>query len=371
MGDASSITRDYYYYQRWTYQFPIGLLAGILTVGVLTLLLTATIRKLVMKCSGRSKTDVPWQVKFLLDGARDAMLRITNFLLFEFEYQKNSEAYFLYGVRVYRFVLQYLFIVLLTLLSVCILSFWNTFLAEATVDQCDHIQDCFLIHRANQTPIETNPIINCNNHPINEEVSILCFELVYRYSEGLGEAGGFLFSMQVITNILIYIVVRMVRTIIKATKILRTVNAIKNGVPPGNRKINRHVGAVSLCSKAWAVVVVLTAYVAVAVLLPVWLFHDRQEFLETLKTPQRQFQLFLYEYTIFVLFLVPPIVGGGIYGSKMFETIDIEAYSLRASQHVNSADRVNTKANEEQTIGTYPSVDSNHNSSIEPLRESV
>ncbi len=183
--------------------------------------------------------------------------------------------------------------------------------------------DCFPMHRANQTPISIPAITNCDDFSINENTTVLCYRLVYKYSEGLGEAGGFLFSMQVITNLLIYCIVRMVRAMLKITKI-----ALRRKISQSNRQEldKKWVLRISLISRVSAVLIVLVLYFLIIVLVPLWLLLDRQDFGETLRTPDRQLQLYLYEYTLFVLFLVPLIVGGGIYGSQLFSSIDVKAY---------------------------------------------
>ena len=319
---AETTQKDYFYYRRWTYEFPIGILAAILIVGLISIILTSICRKTTKK----SYVDYPWQIRFFLDGFRDSMLRTTNFLLFEFEHEKavKKHEYRLYGVQVHLFVLQYLFIVLLTILSVCVLTFWNIFLAESTVDSCDSLYDCFPIHRANQTPISIPAITNCDDFSINENTTVLCYRVVYRYSEGLGEAGGFLFSMQVITNLLIYCIVRMVRAMLKITKI-----AVHRKISQSNHQelSKKWVLRISIISKVSAVLIILAVYFLTIVLVPLWQLLSTQEFEETLRTPDRQLQLYLYEYTIFILFLVPLIVGGGIYGSQLFHSINVKEYT--------------------------------------------
>lgn len=105
-------------------------------------------------------------------------------------------------------VLQYFFIIFISLVLVSFILFWNTFTSNVFFG-CDPHFDCFPLHTNNKTPIDTTPLKNCSEFAENENVTILCFQLVYRYSEGIGEAGGFLFIMQVIANLLIYITVRI------------------------------------------------------------------------------------------------------------------------------------------------------------------
>ncbi len=75
------------------------------------------------------------------------------------------------------------------------------------------------MYRDNSTPIDINPITDCSEHTVKENTTIICFQVVFKYSEGLGKAGGFLFSMQVIINIVIYVVVSIFRVVLKATKV--------------------------------------------------------------------------------------------------------------------------------------------------------
>ena len=342
----NTFQRDFFYYRRWSYEAPIGILVSILIAGLICIILTWIGRVAV-----RSVTEerIPWGLRFFIDGLRDLTLRTTNFLLFEFEHAKKEgeNEYRLYGVQVHLFVLQYLFIVLLTIISVTLLSFWNTFLADTSVDQCDTLSDCFPIHRGTETPIQATPITDCDDFPTTENVSVLCFRVVYRYSEGLGEAGGFLFSMQVVTNILIYAVLRTVRTVLKFFKI---VILRKKGEPMSDAKRKKYVSRLSMGIRILAVIVVLIIYCTLIVLVPLWLFSDRQDFRETLRTPQRQLQLFLYEYTIFVLFLVPPIVGAGIYGSRTFEGLDVETYTQCTKPAATELKKTAQESNSAQAV---------------------
>ena len=49
-------------------------------------------------------------------------------------------------------------------------------------------------------------ITDCSNFT---HMEIICFRMAYKYSEGLGEAGGFLFVMKVIVNFLTWLSVRL------------------------------------------------------------------------------------------------------------------------------------------------------------------
>lgn len=327
-------SRDYDYYNRWTFQFPLASLLLIFAASVITIVLAVLFRRAL----GKNLTE-PYDklnkrqicLKLFLGGLRDTMLRTINFLLFEFEKieqtdekakKKHKYEYRLHGVPVHLFVLQYLFIVLLSILAVSVLSFWNVFFADSALDVCSELLDCFPVYRDNSTPIEIEPITNCSEHIVDEDSTIICFEVVYRYSEGLGEAGGFLFSMQVIINIVIYVVVSIFRTVLKITKIasnrevarVRTMSDIGRKWPCG----------VPRFAKALTMSLTLAMYLIILILLPVWVLHQREDFLSTIETSQRRMQLALYAYTVFELFLVPLIVGSGVYARRTYNRIKVK-----------------------------------------------
>ncbi|XP_064394806.1 uncharacterized protein LOC135342046 [Halichondria panicea] len=338
MSINTHISRDYSYYHRWTFLFPLVTLLVVLGLSVLAIVISALFRKALSKYTEKTYDELRPQhicLKIVFSGLRDMMLRTTKFLLFEFEYEKVEKnsyrkskekkfEYRLYGVPVHLFVLQYLFIVLLSILAVSILSLWNIFIAESSLDECSTLYDCFPIFRENSTPIETDPITDCDDFSITENTTVLCYRVVYRYSEGLGEAGGFLFSMQVITNVLIYFVVRIFRTVLKVTKIVSHRNLDERRERTLTDIGRKWPFRVSRFAKVLAMSITLILHLIVLILLPVWVLHQREDFLVTIKRPQRKLQLAFYANIIFVLFLVPLIVGTGIYGKKTYEKIRIE-----------------------------------------------
>ncbi len=359
--------KDYDYYNRWTFLFPLYTLVTIFAVSIITIVIAALFRKALGK-----KVMMPYDklnrrqicLKLCLSAIRDVMLRTVKFLIFEFEYEKIEKTdnksknkhtfeYRLNGVPVHLFVIQYLFIVLLSILAVSLLSFWNVFFAESQLDECSLLQDCFPLFRDNSTPIDINPITNCADHLVNEDTTIICFQVVYWYSEGLGEAGGFLFSMQVIMNIVIYVVVSMFRTLIKITKIA------------SNRKVVRErsmsdIGrnwciSMPRLAKTLTMVLTLIMYLIIVILLPIWVLHEREDFLITITTTQRRMQLALYAYTVFVMFLVPLIVSSGVFARRTYNRIKVKTdqetdVEMNIPGQPNPANPANTESQEENQI---------------------
>ncbi len=341
MPDFSNLLRDYNYYDRWTFLFPMYSLIATFAVSIITIVLAFLLRKALGKNLRESYDQLNKKqicLKLFLGGLRNVMLRTSNFLLFEFEYEKNQEEdnkarnqhkyeYRLYGVSVHLFVLQYLFIMLLSVLAASFLSFWNVFFAESEVDACNELLDCFPMYRNNSTPIDINPITDCTQHTINKDTTIICFQVVFKYSEGLGEAGGFLFSMQVILNIVIYVVMSVFKTMLKVTKIAshRNRNVSRN---VSRARTLTEIGRRFHCHmprfiKGITITITLLIYLIIVILLPIIVLQEREDFLYTIKTKQRQLELALYGFTVFELFLVPLIVGSGVYARRTYNQIKI------------------------------------------------
>ena len=352
---------NFYYHQSVSFELPVAILVVALTIGIVLVILTCVGTCLCCTCT-TSKTCCGFQ--FIRDGLRDVMLRMTNFLLFEFEHTKSSSGehiYTLYGVRVSVHALYFLFILLVSIIFVCMISFWNTFLSEATLDQCNPTADCFPINRATGHLIRVQPIENCTDFEIDETNTVVCFEVVYRYSKGLGEAGGFLFSMQAITNIFIYIVVRTIRTILKIAKIL----IYKCSSDPTNKQMKNKVICVSIFAKLLAILIVQASYVVMLIVIPIWFVVLRTDFQTTLRTPQRKLQLGLYIYTVSLLFMVPLFVGIFIQGYNVYEDIDVDMYMNEKQEidpEISNYDNHEMNVNGRQAIEMVSSVRENFES---------
>ena len=155
-----------------------------------------------------------------------------------------------------------------------IVTFLNTFLLENSFS-CEENFDCFAM--TDEGVFKNERITDCSNFT---HMEIICFRMAYKYSEGLGEAGGFLFVMQVIVNFLTWLSVRL-------------------GSKGGQycRK----------CTVAFSVVLSLS-YIFVVAFLPFLATLERPELYQMLRTPQRQLQLFIYAYSTLCLAIIP-IVG--------------------------------------------------------------
>lgn len=303
--------KDYHYYYRWTFTIPVSLLASIVTFGLITPCIVWLSSCCIKKCCRSGLADHT-AVFYLRNFIRDILIRASKYFLLEFDYSvdtkdhnepyKSCYSYTMYGAIVEFYVLQCFFIVFVTLVLVSFILFWNTFTSNVFIG-CDPHLDRFPLHTNNETPISTDPLQNCSNYSGNENVTVLCFQLVYRYSEGIGEAGGFLFIMQVIANLLIYIAVR-----IRTTSADIYIQVRKRYTKKSNFQGAKFVRTSTLIT---TMILMPISYALVTMGIPLGFYQIRPEFYASLQTPQRFLQFLIYLLINFVLLLIPIFVGHG------------------------------------------------------------
>ena len=312
-------SKDYDYYYKWSYEIPFGLLLSILVVGVGMCVLRFILYG-IQKCfcsskpkprdceagTGRSRCGRPKSVLKYFNGAiKDVMIRISNFLLIEFE--EDEEMYKLFNVRVRGIVMHYVFLVIMGNMAVCIISFWNVFGVDILIDECHLRYDCFPLNKADLSPIETLPLDleKCEEYVSTggSNITMICFQLAYRYSEGLGEAGGLLFIIQLVTNVLIYFIVRSVQI---ALWIYRDTCCSSIHDSRWYKKIFPLLISMSLS------ILITGSFVVLCVFIPQRVLYDREEFVSTLDIPNRRLETYIYYITLVVLSTTPLVFGFGI-----------------------------------------------------------
>ena len=102
--------------------------------------------------------------------------------------------YYLYGVQVHYRLIQFLFAVSLSIIGMSFVLFWNTFIAEQ-IYGCDSEYDCFVLQTDNINYTQYQLITNCTDFKDNNIAFSICYKLVFNFSEGIGDGGGFLFAM--------------------------------------------------------------------------------------------------------------------------------------------------------------------------------
>ena len=235
---------------------------------------------------------------------KDIVIRVNKFLVIEFEerkenvteelkdngndetteiiqHRRGTNKYFLYGVEVRYRVIRTLCVVFLTVFGMSFVLFWNTFIADEIIG-CDSEWDCF-VSGGNISSYE--PINNCTQYDkYDENITIICFRIALKFSEGVGDAGGFLFAMQVLVNFLIYITVRL-------------------GSFKGSNR----------CTLLGGYLCMIFGLTIVIVFVPWVLFVSVPEIIETFRTPQRLLQFIIYTcMNIVTIMIFPPILLQGI-----------------------------------------------------------
>ena len=268
--------------------------------------------------------------KPIRNGFKDVMIRVNKFLLIEFEesdvnikvqdtgkvterselsqsggserlvnenielLDKNTDLqkraneekkYSLYGVQVHYRVLQILFIAFLAVFGMSFVLFWNTFIVDEKIG-CDSEWDCF--YTSNSSLRET---IDCTQY--DENATTICFRIALKFPEGIGDAGGFMFAMQVLVNFLIYITVR-VRSITCSSR---------------RDKIGRFV----------LLGIIIIVQLVATVIVPLCL-RALPEIQTTLRTSQRELQFWTYMYMSFILLIIVPAIALGVKTGNYFKT---------------------------------------------------
>ncbi len=200
--------------------------------------------------------------------------------------------------------MQYVFLIIMGNMAVCIISFWNVFGVDILIDECHPRYDCFPLHAANLSAIKMLPIDSgdCDDYISNgNDVTVICFQLAFKYSEGLGEAGGLLFVIQVVTNVLIYFSVRTVQVALWLY----------------NSRCSSHANSCYKTVIPFAISITLSVlvtgtFLVLSVLFPQRILYDRPEFVTTQDTPNRRLETSIYYLTLAFLSLTPLVFGIGI-----------------------------------------------------------
>ena len=265
------------YYKRWSLIAPSMFLAVVLAFGVVALVsITWPCRKLVHK----------YKESLLIRIMRDILIRTTKFFLSEFEGPKGGwkiekqecakqpqifnsgkavqntstttdtkRTYKVYGIKVKKFFIHLLFLLRVILILTSAVTFFSAFLTE-TAFSCIENFDCFLMTEEDE--YSDQKLEDCENFTSSE---IICFRLAYKYSEGLGEAGGYLYVMRVVMNLLTWISVRL-------------------GDYIGDNRKKWEVTAISL--------IISGIFVFLTILLPYFATLERPDVYDTFRTPKRQ-----------------------------------------------------------------------------------
>ena len=206
--------------------------------------------------------------------------------------EKKQLLYYLYGVQVHYRLIQFLFVVSLSIIGMGFVLFWNTFMVQYTAG-CDSRYDCFVTKTNNKNSTLYEPITNCTDFKNDNNSDARCYRLVFNFSEGIGAAGGFLFAMRVLVNLLVYVTIRV-------------------------RKMKCNNACCRITVKFAVLITIFTLQLAVTLVAPI-VFVAKLVTIVSEEAPQYVYQFAVYIYMSLFLLFVVPFVAIGTKNSKTNE----------------------------------------------------
>lgn len=103
---------------------------------------------------------------------------------------ENGPVFVLWNRKLAPAFIPCLFLIIPGLFACFFLSFWDTFLIENSYT-CDPALDCFPIDAENDN-LQNDPIVNCSDFDTSDNITILCYQFVFKFTAGTAFAGGLL-----------------------------------------------------------------------------------------------------------------------------------------------------------------------------------
>ena len=111
-------------------------------------------------------------------------------LLFQEVFDHNGQRLALHGREVPRSIVFFFFGAAALVLGCAFITFWSVFLIDETF-ACDPGLDCYPVtDDDDKKPLQHTPITDCSEFDTLDNVTIFCYQFVFRYAEGFGAAGG-------------------------------------------------------------------------------------------------------------------------------------------------------------------------------------
>ena len=84
-----------------------------------------------------------------------------------------------------------LFLLIPGFISSVFMSFWEVFLIDESYT-CDPGLDCFPFDANNYTNLQDDPVVNCTDFDINDNITITCYHFAFNFTDAAGLVGGLL-----------------------------------------------------------------------------------------------------------------------------------------------------------------------------------
>ena len=103
----------------------------------------------------------------------------------------NKTVYVIMDRKISQFFVPAFFLLIPGFLSCIFLSFWEVFLIDESYT-CDPDLDCFPFDLNNYTNLQDDPIVNCTDFDISDNITIICYHFAFNFTDAAGLVGGLL-----------------------------------------------------------------------------------------------------------------------------------------------------------------------------------
>ena len=141
----------------------------------------------------REKVEVP----FLMYAAVSAIFRNA----IKRKTVDNQTVYVIMDRKISQWFIPALFFLIQGFISSLFISFWEVFLIDVSYT-CDPSLDCFPFD-ANNTNLQDDPIANCTDFDINDNITIICYYFAFNFTDAAGLVGGLLSLLSFVFMLLV------------------------------------------------------------------------------------------------------------------------------------------------------------------------
>ena len=114
---------------------------------------------------------------------------------------RKVHKFILFSLTISRHLILSVFPAITVFFACFFVVFWGTFLNVESQNTCDPDMDCFPSD-TDLNPLQNEPIINCTDFDTSNNVTIICYQLVFKPVDALGLVGGLLAFTQVSIKLL-------------------------------------------------------------------------------------------------------------------------------------------------------------------------
>lgn len=171
----------YSVYKCWDHVPPIVVLVIVSLIGFLSVLFFI----IYVKCNyyRREKVEAP----ILMYAAVSTIFRNA----IKRKMVDNQTVYVIMDRKTSQWFIPALFLLIPGFISSVFTSFWEVFLIDESYT-CDPGLDCFPFDANNYTNLQDDPVVNCTDFDINDNITIICYHFAFNFTDAAGLVGGLL-----------------------------------------------------------------------------------------------------------------------------------------------------------------------------------